>query len=510
VAAVVRSSVVPDIEAVCDDNEDDDCDQLMDCQDPDCSQQLFCKDSDQDGFTEDKDCDDYNPNINPEAEELCNTLDDDCDGSIDEDLSRQCGSSDTGACQLGTERCISGVWAGCTAILPKTELCNNIDDDCDGEVDEGCDCITGQTRECGIDTGACQKGAQSCTDGQWSVCIGAIQPAAERCNNNVDDDCDGQIDEDCAPATAAAEPEQPADVPQETAAPTTAPEVTQAPAEIPTRPCIDNDDDGFGQDCVNGFDCDDTNPTTHPGAEELCNNIDDDCDSLIDNGLQRECGLSDIGICTMGAEQCRNGAWSGCTAVFPEDERCDNRLDDDCDGSIDEECVQRLSDNELALKQFLDIKYGEENYDLGQYLEDYRETRDYVNIIKSSEVKENRTTIRIRVVPVQGMRNITIFEYVPKFIAHSADLIKFEVQPEIIQADPLFAWHFDELDEPVDLSYEVSGGIEDAHENTATITVAEKTEPLQRAWYFSFLPLLFIPVLGLVFVFLVEIAHRRS
>lgn len=57
-----------------------------------------------------------------------------------------------------------------------------------------CACIDGDTQDCGIDVGACQKGIQTCSQGTWGTCMGAISPTTETLNN-LDDDCDGQIDE---------------------------------------------------------------------------------------------------------------------------------------------------------------------------------------------------------------------------------------------------------------------------------------------------------------------------
>ncbi len=70
--------------------------------------------------------------------ELCNGVDDDCDGMIDEALSRSC----TSACGSGTETCSGGAFGACTAPTPGTETCNGVDDDCDGTIDEGgvCTC----------------------------------------------------------------------------------------------------------------------------------------------------------------------------------------------------------------------------------------------------------------------------------------------------------------------------------------------------------------------------------
>lgn len=112
--------------------------------------------------------------------ETCNTYDDDCDGVVDNVGGGA--SVDTTQCQ-----CYNGG-------LPVVEVCNNIDDDCNGLIDDGV------TRPCGNDTGKCRVGTRSCVNGQWStICLGEIRPDTnETCANNIDDDCDGETDEGCA------------------------------------------------------------------------------------------------------------------------------------------------------------------------------------------------------------------------------------------------------------------------------------------------------------------------
>jgi len=104
---------------------------------PDALTPCVSLDVDEDGFDVSGDCgpvdcNDEQASINPEAVELCNGIDDDCDGRTDEDVvSAPCG---TGACTR-TAACVSGSMDVCVPGEPTPEICNQLDDDCDGVID---------------------------------------------------------------------------------------------------------------------------------------------------------------------------------------------------------------------------------------------------------------------------------------------------------------------------------------------------------------------------------------
>jgi hypothetical protein len=121
-----------------------------------------------------------------------------------------------------------------------------------------------------------------------------------------------------------------------------------APFSVNVRLCQDSDGDGYGspgrESCENGpvEDCDDTNPAVSPGASELCNGVDDNCNGLVDEGNPEEggvCATGDPGACANGTLFCDPTA--GTLVCIPDvaagPELCLNGLDDDCDGMVDED-----------------------------------------------------------------------------------------------------------------------------------------------------------------------------
>jgi hypothetical protein len=336
--------------------EDEQCDEV----DHDCDDDDGMLDDDGDGFAVcEGDCNDDDQNVFPGAEETCNEIDDDCDEVIDENDATDAVTwyadtdSDTyGDPDVTTVECYqpSGYVTddtdcddGAASVYPGAdETCNEVDDDCDGTVDEddaldagtwyadtdgdGYGDATSSTIACTASTGWIAD-ATDCDDEDPDQFPGAD----EYCNGD-DDDCDGTVDEDDA-------------------------------QDVSTW-YIDADNDDYGInttvivacDQPSGFvlddtDCDDTDGAVNPGADELCNEIDDNCDERIDpddsvdaNTWYGDSDGDGYGDDATAFTQCRepsNGVLiggdcdDGNATVNPDAVEICDEVDNDCDASND-------------------------------------------------------------------------------------------------------------------------------------------------------------------------------
>jgi len=153
-----------------------------------------CIDNDFDTYGENcangPDCDDASPGVNPGASEICNAIDDDCDTMTDEDTGGDvCDTGQLGVCAAGTEACVAGAIVCQQNTAPAPEVCDGFDNDCDGAVDNGpggASCNTGQPGVCADGTEVCVAGSLQCQQN--------LPPAPEICDG-LDNDCNGAIDD---------------------------------------------------------------------------------------------------------------------------------------------------------------------------------------------------------------------------------------------------------------------------------------------------------------------------
>ncbi|MFO0710021.1 MAG: putative metal-binding motif-containing protein [Sandaracinus sp.] len=245
------------------------------------------------------DCDDHRAEVVPGAPDVCDGLDNDCAGGCDSRSTCCRGTTQPCTTMCGTtgER-TCGITCGWSICSPPAETCNGVDDDCNGACDDGVGCCAGTSASCTTSCGS--TGTRLCgSDCAYGACVAP----AETCNGR-DDDCDGACDDGFACC---------AGVPSS---------CTTVCGSTGTRSC--------SASCVAGAAC------TPPA--EICNDVDDNCDSVIDEGFS--CRNGAIRTCTascgsVGTQTCASCEWGACT---PPTEICFNSFDDDCDMVVDDGC----------------------------------------------------------------------------------------------------------------------------------------------------------------------------
>jgi len=288
------------------------------------------------------------------AEDVCNGLDDDCDGDTDDGglIGKACGKSNKGVCKMGIVVCGEDLQEQCDGnVDPTTEICDNLDNNCDGQTDEE---FPEDNGPCGADIGICKQGKTWCNKGMLA-CKGDVKPAVETCNA-LDDDCDGSTDEEL-PGTG--------DVCGKTLGECKegkkqcaggkwicAGEVAPATESCDLK---DNDCDGAtdeelpgagdkcGTDtgvCKSGTKkCQGGNWICEGevgGSGEVCDGKDNNCNGPVDEGLgSTSCGK---GVCAHTVDNCKNGALQTCNPYEGASAEICDGLDNDCDGTVDPDC----------------------------------------------------------------------------------------------------------------------------------------------------------------------------
>jgi len=272
------------------------------------------------------------------SEEVCDGIDNDCDGDIDEDLVASDADKQFGVCAGSKKVCkldprdnlvkwMEPDYSDITNYEAEETICDELDNDCDNSADEGCGgCTDGDVKNCGTtDVGPCEYGQQTCEGGVWGDCVGGINPAQEVCDGK-DNDCNGITDDNlveknadnqngvCAGSKKVCKLDTDDNVVkwmEPDYSQISNYEETEVSCDELDNDCDnetdenlrntyykDEDGDGFGvaSDTVDacsvpeGYvesnnDCNDDNININPDADEVCDGIDNNCNGQKDEGF---------------------------------------------------------------------------------------------------------------------------------------------------------------------------------------------------------------------------------
>jgi Putative metal-binding motif len=382
------ANVNPAATEVCD-GQDNNCDALTDDADPTVTGgSSFYADADGDGagagtgvtactapaghVTNDEDCNDTDGTINPDASEVCDSIDNDCDGLIDDaDPTR------TGGSTFYADRDNDGFGDQTSPIVACTqpngyvnepvdcddrsaaaypggaEVCDGVDNDCDGNTDDADADVTGQstfyadndldghgTVAATIEACTAPSGYAASSDDCDDTNSALFPGNAEICDGQ-DNNCDALADDDD-------------------------PNLSGAPTWYQ-----DNDGDGFGDGTsgvvacaslgvTDGNDCDDLDPFVNPDAIEVCDSgdVDEDC-----NGVADDADLGVVGAGSWYTDADGDGYGTGSATVSCEALAGEAPADGDCDDAdatlnpgaeevcdtVDNDCDGLIDDNDTAV-----------------------------------------------------------------------------------------------------------------------------------------------------------------
>ncbi len=329
------------------------------------------------------------------TETKCDGKDNNCDGRIDNNLTAPLCSKQSGVCNGARQSCTGATgWKDCddaaytahNADYQATETkCDGKDNDCNGQIDTGCQCQDGQNQACYTGgsgcvksgntytcKGECKSGTQVCTNGQWGACTGDAIEQTEVCDGK-DNDCDGQIDNNLVAPNCANQQGVCSGAKQ------------TCGGASGWRACTSADYAAHSPD--------------YEATETKCDGKDNDCDGRIDNNLTAPLCSKQQGVCS-GARQICTGAtgWKDCTGADytahnanyeTTETKCDGR-DNDCNGQVDNNLTAPLCSKQSGVcsgsRQTCDGANGWKDCDAASYR---NQNADYEAVETKCDGKDN-------------------------------------------------------------------------------------------------------------------------